>query len=200
MNKCENCGCEHQGTYGTGRFCSVKCARGFSTKEKRSLINEKLKKVDKKTHSNTCVICNSIFTHKRKTIKTCSGKCLKDLRALKIQSNVVCMNGGYRKGSGRGKSGWYESKIAGLVYLDSSYEFAYAKYLDKNNIQWVRNTKRFYYNDKNYYIPDFFLTEENLYIEIKGYSTAKDKLKWESVENIKVLFRNDVLDLGIQLQ
>jgi len=39
---CENCQDEHEGTYGSGRFCSSKCARGFSTKEKRSLINEKV--------------------------------------------------------------------------------------------------------------------------------------------------------------
>ena len=30
--KCENCGIEHDGKYGSGRFCSVKCARGFSSK------------------------------------------------------------------------------------------------------------------------------------------------------------------------
>ena len=29
---CENCGKEHDGTYGSGRFCCSKCARSFSTK------------------------------------------------------------------------------------------------------------------------------------------------------------------------
>ena len=29
---CEKCEQEHDGTYGSGRFCSSKCARGFSTK------------------------------------------------------------------------------------------------------------------------------------------------------------------------
>jgi hypothetical protein len=36
--KCENCGEDHDGSYGSGRFCSIKCARGFSTKEKRKEI------------------------------------------------------------------------------------------------------------------------------------------------------------------
>jgi len=40
--KCEMCGKEHDGKYGSGRFCSVKCARGFSTKEKRKSINERV--------------------------------------------------------------------------------------------------------------------------------------------------------------
>ena len=42
--KCENCGIDHDGEYGSGRFCSAKCARGFSTKSKRKEINEKVAK------------------------------------------------------------------------------------------------------------------------------------------------------------
>lgn len=44
MNNCENCKKEHSGEYGSGRFCSCKCARGFSTKAKRIEINEKVSK------------------------------------------------------------------------------------------------------------------------------------------------------------
>lgn len=40
--KCENCETEHTGEYGSGRFCSSKCARGFSTKIKRFEINQKV--------------------------------------------------------------------------------------------------------------------------------------------------------------
>lgn len=44
---CENCFIIHLGDYGSGRFCSSKCARSFSTKNKRQEINltvsEKLK-------------------------------------------------------------------------------------------------------------------------------------------------------------
>lgn len=38
--KCEMCDKEHNGRYGSGRFCDAKCARGFSTKLKRKEINE----------------------------------------------------------------------------------------------------------------------------------------------------------------
>ena len=41
---CENCGKEHNGEYGSGRFCSCKCARSFSSKEKKKEINEKVSK------------------------------------------------------------------------------------------------------------------------------------------------------------
>jgi len=39
---CENCGDNHDGKYGSGRFCSSKCARGFSTKNKRKDIKKKI--------------------------------------------------------------------------------------------------------------------------------------------------------------
>jgi hypothetical protein len=39
---CENCNIEHSGTYGSGRFCGVKCSRGFATKHKRQEINKKV--------------------------------------------------------------------------------------------------------------------------------------------------------------
>lgn len=42
--KCENCEKKHEGTYGSGRFCTKECARGFSTKEKRIEINNAVSK------------------------------------------------------------------------------------------------------------------------------------------------------------
>jgi hypothetical protein len=42
--KCENCKEIHDGSYGSGRFCEAKCARGFSTKGKREEINSKVSK------------------------------------------------------------------------------------------------------------------------------------------------------------
>ncbi len=42
--KCENCNISHNGEYGSGRFCSKKCSKSFSTKNKRSEINEKVSK------------------------------------------------------------------------------------------------------------------------------------------------------------
>lgn len=39
---CETCQKPHDGNYGSGRFCDVKCARSFSTKLVRNKINEKV--------------------------------------------------------------------------------------------------------------------------------------------------------------
>ena len=42
MKTCELCGTIHSGTYGSGRFCSAKCARSYSTHENRKEINRKV--------------------------------------------------------------------------------------------------------------------------------------------------------------
>jgi len=48
MNNCEYCNNEHDGSYGSGRFCSEKCSKGYSTKSKRKEINKKVSNTLKK--------------------------------------------------------------------------------------------------------------------------------------------------------
>jgi len=88
---CENCENEHDGTYGSGRFCSTKCARGFSTKAKRKEINERVSKSLQgrvvggvpgrrtgKARPNPpreCRQCGAIFKSRRLRTKCCSRSC-----------------------------------------------------------------------------------------------------------------------------
>ena len=44
MKNCEYCNEEHDGSYGSGRFCNKKCASGYSTREKRKEINQTVSK------------------------------------------------------------------------------------------------------------------------------------------------------------
>lgn len=78
--ECELCKIIIVGSYGSGRFCSQKCARSFSTALKRKEINkfvsEKLKKQSKKCEI-ICHECKSKIElpwRKRKK-KFCSEKC-----------------------------------------------------------------------------------------------------------------------------
>jgi len=78
---CENCNNEHNGTYGSGRFCSSKCARGFSTKAKREEINNR---VSLKMGGNgavkrkrICKTCGKV-TQTRNIGGFCSAKCKHD--------------------------------------------------------------------------------------------------------------------------
>jgi len=45
-NICENCGKEHDGSYGSGRFCSDLCRRKWSGKCNSRIIQEKIKRGD----------------------------------------------------------------------------------------------------------------------------------------------------------
>jgi len=194
---CENCKKEHNGLYGSGRFCSSKCARGFSTKEKRSLINEKVSKKRKENAHNDiekiCPACNKKYTiHWNKRYQqACSRKCAKTI----LRNNPEYINklktnaGGYREKGGRGKQGWYRE-----IYCNSSWELAYVIYCYDHNIIIKRNKEGFKYRfDNNVYkfYPDFIINNE--YIEIKGYLDNKNKEKINQFPNkIKIIDKKQI--------
>ena len=65
MKVCEKCGKEHNGSYGSGRFCSKECAKSYSSKSLDN-TNKKLAK---------CIDCGtSIFINKRASTKNCKCK------------------------------------------------------------------------------------------------------------------------------
>lgn len=97
--------------------------------------------------------------------------------------------GGHRKGSGRGKKGWYKG-----YWCDSSWELAWLIYQLDHQIKVIRNTKSFEYvfeNESHKYYPDFII--EDVYFEIKGYKTSQSEekikqfpLKLEVVDSKKI--------------
>jgi hypothetical protein len=48
----------HEGNYGSGRFCNVKCARGYSTKMKRGEINNKVSSSVRRTCGTEFLTCH----------------------------------------------------------------------------------------------------------------------------------------------
>jgi len=207
---CENCNNEHDGSYGSGRFCSSKCARSFSSKAKRDETNKKVSKIMKSKMSNGekigciqkntdnvinafCDICGKKYKTRLynniKFKKTCSKKCGKKLRIKSYHKNINKVVGGYRMGSGRGKSGWYKK-----YWCDSSYELAFVIYNIDHNIKFQRNNEGFTYNWKNKthkYYPDFIINDE--FYEIKGYETEQDKVKYTSLTKpLVILYEKDL--------
>lgn len=82
-------------------------------------------------------------------------------------------NGRFGKVPSHGKSSYYKN-----IFMRSSWEIAYAKYLDKNNIKWLYESKIFDLGDTTY-TPDFYLPETDEYIEIKGWWRDKSKIKFD---------------------
>jgi len=206
---CENCGNEHEGSYGSGRFCSSKCARGFSTREKRSLINEKVsKKLSIDPYKKICFNCGMEFETKRKNQKVCSSICAGKSPKPK-GSNRKKGSGGCRIGGGRSKPLPYINWLGESMKLNKE-EIEVAKVLDQKKLDWSRNWKGFSYTTidgvKRKFYPDFSI-KDKIYVEYKGWVTPKMKHKMDNavknndLELIIIVGKDPrYLDMGITLE
>jgi len=99
------------------------------------------------------------------------------------------LSGGLRKGSGRGKKGWYKG-----YWCDSSWELAWVIYNIENGIKFERNQLGFEYeykNQKRKYHPDFIVSDT--FYEIKGRRSF-EKMDEENKEKIRQ-FKNNLVIL-----
>lgn len=195
---------------GNKKFCSQSCAatysnkkRGSRSEETRQKISQTLKERDiggrgrshkkslkkYKKDPSKCQICEKALPYEERTNKTCSENCKKELLRKKAIRNPKC--GG---STGRSNGEWYYNKNEGEeVWLDSSWEVKFAKYLDEENIEWVRPSY-FEWIDKDEvkrrYFPDFYLKQRDLYIDIKNdYLNSLEKTK-RKIDNVQKL--NDI--------
>lgn len=186
MKKCENCNKEHNSEYGSGRFCSSNCARSFSTKNKRSDINEKVSLKLKKNSNEIkkCLNCGILLVNKRKKVKCCSKKCsakyrwkddeyrnktINDIRIRcedineKLRLKEIGRKGGF------GKKGYTENG----VYFESNFEKKCFEFLDDNLIKFTPH-KAIPNSSK---VSDIYLDELNIWVELDGIDRDKRK-KW----------------------
>ena len=99
--------------------------------------------------------------------------CKKEISNIYAKRCKSCSHKG-KKNFMYGKcSGWKRIKYKG-IWMRSSWEVAYAKYLDKQDIKWLYEPKTFDLGDTTY-TPDFYLPESDTYIEIKGYWNERSK-------------------------
>ena len=71
--------------------------------------------------------------------------------------------------------------------MDSTWEVACARRLDELGIKWIRDPKmKLSYvtrgRRKRNYVPDFYLPEHDVYIEVKGYWTDAARHKMKDVQ------------------
>jgi hypothetical protein len=203
---CENCGIEHSGFYGSGRFCSEKCSRGFSTKAKRNDINQKVSKSlskNAKVYKRTCK-CGQEFETNDKRKKYCSLTCSHKLSQIggskKRGKDRKLGSGGLRSGGGKSKQLLYINWLGEEMKLNPE-EIEVAKILDQKLLNWSRNWKGFPYttkegNQRKFY-PDF-VVEDNLYIEYKGWVT--EEMEWKMQNSIKTNDLNLLIIIGKDLR
>lgn len=186
-------------------YCSLNCSNSRSyTQEQRLLLSEKAKHSEKVKLAN---INNGLlrrglyfgYGQAKKSIGTTITQCLyckKDiihkrnkLRKYHKECWLQC-SGGIRKGTSRGKSGYYRNH-----WCDSSYELAWIVYQIDHNVSFKRNKVGFDYvfeNKKRKFYPDFILAD-GLYVEIKNYKSPLTEAKLKSFPfNIKILYKDDI--------
>jgi hypothetical protein len=101
--------------------------------------------------------------------------------------------GGYRKGSGRGKSGWYKG-----YWCDSTWELAWVIYNLDHGIKFERNKEGFeyeYLGKKFKYYPDFII--EDSYLEIKGHMDKKNLEKIKQFPHKLIIISAKEIDIFI---
>jgi len=95
-----------------------------------------------------------------------------------------------------GKGSYYKK-----IWMRSSWETIFAKWLDKQGIKWFYEFKTFDLGDCTY-TPDFYLPENDIYIEVKGFwrDDAKKKFKLfkqkYNKEKIKIIDKQELQSIG----
>ena len=107
----------------------------------------------------------------------------------KYMSTVMTqLNHGHKGRRTHGKGGYIDG-----LYLMSTYELVYYVYMrDHNyNIHLCENRFQYEWQGKiHFYTPDFVV--DGKIVEIKGYESERDTVKYKAVENITVLYYEDI--------
>jgi hypothetical protein len=189
------------------KYCSLKCSNSKKwSEEHKKKLSETCKKSEKVIDANKRIaedIKNGLIQvnirGKGKNNKITKFVCLycgkEDVDKLNRgdqKYHKECwlkVSGGLKKGSSRGKCGWYKG-----YWCDSSYELAYVIYNLDHNIKFYRNNKGFPYIHNGLerkFFPDFY--KEDSYIEIKNFHSSETDEKIRQFPlKIEILYKEDL--------
>lgn len=163
-------------------FCSRECHFIFLK------VNGRPEKVSPRQEKD-CEFCGVKFFYKKPSAKRrfCSSKCRgawqsslpyedwkKKLSDNKENRPSGKANGMWGKSPGHGK--WHDfTKLDGEnLRLRSSWELAVARFLDQSGINFEYEKNRFHFENCTY-MPDFFLPDEGVYWEVKGWMSKRSQ-------------------------
>jgi hypothetical protein len=212
-NKCKNCLSVLSYKKRKNQYCSLRCSAIFTQKnEKHGRWSEKyIQNLRDKAKENPyfngtrksyypnkpktkkylkCEECKKTFECNKNEQICCSRKCFSEWN--KRTGHLKGKTGGIREGAGRGKSGWYKG-----YFCNSSYELAWVIYSLEHNIKFIRNKEWFNYTNSNgkisKYFPDFYLTDADTYVEIKGYKEKEfDNKQKAFTKNILIVDKEEI--------
>ena len=143
--------------------------------------------------------------HRAKLSEACKGRSGKspdpEIEAERVRK-IIAKQKGHIPRYGK-EPFWYESGDR-CVAMRSSWEVAYAKFLDSHGWEWQYEPKAFDLGDSTY-TPDFYLPLMDAYVEIKGYLTRANKFKIDRFRELypnvgwKLLEKSGLESLGMEL-
>lgn len=83
-----------------------------------------------------------------------------------------------------GVGSYYDSPNQGKVWMRSGWETSVADYLTKEGLNWYYESHWITLSESQKYLPDFYIPDLDLYIEVKGRIKSKDK------KIIKLMYEN----------
>lgn len=97
----------------------------------------------------------------------------------------------------RSKKYYYED-----ISFDSNWELYFYKYVKSLGYDIKRGKEYFSYiynNEEHLYIPDFYISDLDLYIEIKSYPNERDIAKWNQFPKaLNIYFGHNLRALGVE--
>jgi hypothetical protein len=82
--------------------------------------------------------------------------------------------------------------------FQGNWELEFYKWCVNNNIPCERNTEGFSYtwNGDRTYFPDFYLPDQDVYVEVKGYQTERDLAKWNQFpKKLLKILKDDIIQI-----
>jgi len=182
---CKECGKEFESANWNRKFCSSSCSSIFNNKARKGFKDVIL----------VCDNCGEEFNRMKCEVKKmikrnmkhsfCSMKCTQNFMKGQIRLNTSkAVLKAYKEGRlkpNKFKNGGIRKDIG--IYVRSGWEANYARVLNYTGKKWKYEPEVFsvIIEDKEYtYRPDFYLQDEDLWIEVKGYwANKKAKQKFE---------------------
>ena len=199
--ECERCGNEHNGSFATGRFCNRSCANGRTwSKQDKLKKSESAFKSEKilatKLYPNKfCLKCN-VKISRHSVTNMCKPHSFTDSVYREKLSEARSRNIEEKGNGGFLDIKYYNTQntMNENFKVRGTWERKMAQWLTTNGVEWKRKVYLKYIKQgedfRRTYSPDFFLPEDDLYIEVKGYYSQLDKEKMERVieqNNINLL-------------
>ena len=124
-----------------------------------------------------------------------------DVRKYRTPEHRKLMSrfGGIKPNAGRCEHIKYVMKSGITTDIQGSWELQFVSFLDKYNIIWGRNKVGYKYlfeGKEHLYFPDFWLKDFDVYVEVKGYETEKDRAKWKQFPfKLLIVKKQEIQDL-----